>query len=182
MRWLAVVGLLLSLLPTFASAQVGCSFQNGFASVANALLGAVGTCTGPEQAEAQYPGWVVQHTTTGMMIWRAQDGFLGFTNGPWIWRLTADGVQRSAAPQVQKPAQTAQRSLPPCWLVAQTWVPQSQIDSINNLLRQMGGAPIQATAGPMPACDPYAPPPQQQTPSGVVCFTFVPTMTLCEPT
>jgi hypothetical protein len=97
-RSVAVVGLFLALLPAGAWAQVACSFENGFAVVAASLPDTVGTCTDGEHTEVDYPGWVVQPTTTGVMMWREVDGYTGFTNGDRIWRLEADGTIRGNPP------------------------------------------------------------------------------------
>lgn len=169
MRWLAFVGLVLALLPAGVGAQAACRFENGFATLAGLLPYAVGQCTTGEHVEAEYPGWVVQRSTTGMMFWRESDGWTGFTDGNWNWRLEANGtVSRALARPPESPpapVPTPKPALPPCWLVAQTWVPQSQIDQYNALMEQIRTGktgplpPIKAE--PMPPCDPSSPPPQR---------------------
>jgi hypothetical protein len=97
-RCLAFVSLILAMLPVNAGAQAACRFENRFAALAALLPYAAGTCTTGEHTEPEYPGWVVQRSTTGMMFWRESDGYTGFTDGNWIWKLEADGTLTRSLP------------------------------------------------------------------------------------
>ncbi len=88
----AILALLaLSLTITPAQAADPCQFMLGFKALADAIPDAVGQCT--DNAGYAPNGDAVQHTTTGLMVWREADNVTAFTNGYWTWLDGPYGVQ-----------------------------------------------------------------------------------------
>lgn len=132
MRWnyskLAAFGaattlLISGALPQAASAQssASCTFQLGFASLADSLGGLTGKCLENEYFNP-LNGNAEQHTTNGLLYWRKMDGTTAFTDGYQTWlsgpyglqvRLNAErydweAIDPPAAQPLGQPAQPAQ--------------------------------------------------------------------------
>jgi hypothetical protein len=81
------------LLPSVALAQSApvCQFVLGFAAL-QAMLPAVGNCVDNEQHNPDN-GDALQHTTTGLLVWRRADNWTAFTDGYHTWVNGPSGVQ-----------------------------------------------------------------------------------------
>jgi hypothetical protein len=81
-------------LPQVAAAQTmpPCTFQQGFAGLAQSMGGAVGSCLENEYFNP-LNGNAEQHTTTGLLYWRKADGTTAFTNGYETWLNGPYGLQ-----------------------------------------------------------------------------------------
>jgi hypothetical protein len=80
------------LLPSVALAQSApvCQFVLGFAAL-QAMLPAVGNCVDNEQHNPDN-GDALQHTTTGMFVWRKADNWAAFTDGYRTWINGPNGL------------------------------------------------------------------------------------------
>lgn len=96
MLHLAAVGLLLSALviPWGGEADLGappCQFRWGFAALHAALPSIVGNCLDDEVAVSA-AGDAIQHTSHGLLVWRAVEGVAAFTDGRRTWEVTPYGL------------------------------------------------------------------------------------------
>lgn len=98
MRVLTVVLVVIaSLAPSAASAQVGCSFQNGFKAMADQVPELVGSCVTNEYDGGD--GTTRQLAAGGYFVWRASDNVTSFTAGTRTWVLGPAGVQEQGGSQ-----------------------------------------------------------------------------------
>ena len=69
-----------------------CRFVLGFKTLHNLMPTRVGTC---RENERFYPftGEAVQHTSGGLLVWRAADNGTAFTDGAQTWLLGPNGLQ-----------------------------------------------------------------------------------------
>jgi len=85
-RFAAVLGALtlLTAMPP-GSAAGACQFVLGFGAFADHLPLVMGQCLDDEQHDLA-SGDALQHTTTGLLVWRKADNFTAFTavDGTWI--------------------------------------------------------------------------------------------------
>jgi hypothetical protein len=99
MRGSAVLlGLLLLLLPTSASAQQPCGFALGFKAIADQIPGMVGQCLEDEHFNIAN-GNAEQRTTAhhgngGLLVWRKADNWTAYTDGYWSWVNGPYGLQK----------------------------------------------------------------------------------------
>jgi len=129
MRWnsshLAAFGaaatlLITGALPQAAAAQTPppCTFKLGFASLAESMGDAVGSCLENEYFNP-LNGNAEQHTTAGLLYWRKLDGTTAFTDGYETWLNGPYGLQvrlnteRYDWEPINPPALSAPRPVPP---------------------------------------------------------------------
>lgn len=74
-----------------APATTPCRFVLGFRALHDLVPTQVGRCLDNEQHVANGDG--VQHTTTGLLVWRAADNWTAFTDGDHTWVNGPTGVQ-----------------------------------------------------------------------------------------
>jgi hypothetical protein len=74
-----------------APATAPCRFVLGFRALHDLVPTQVGRCLDNEQHAAN--GDAVQHTTTGLLVWRAADNWTAFTDGYHTWVNGPNGVQ-----------------------------------------------------------------------------------------
>jgi hypothetical protein len=70
-----------------------CTFQFGFAALAQQIPGQVGVCLDDERNDPS-GGDDIQHTSKGLLVWRKADNVSAFTNGQWTWLLGPDGLEQ----------------------------------------------------------------------------------------
>lgn len=70
----------------------GCRFVLGFAALHDLIPGIVGSCVDDEQ-HTPSTGDGLQHTSTGLLVWRKADNFTAFTDGYRTWVRGPLGVQ-----------------------------------------------------------------------------------------
>ncbi len=88
---MVVVVLAMVMSTTPARADAACRFQLGFAALHDLLPGIVGTCT---ENEGHNPanGDGIQHTSTGLLVWRKADNWTAFTDGYRTWIAGPTGL------------------------------------------------------------------------------------------
>lgn len=96
MLHLALIGLWLALLvsPLGGVVDAGsppCQFRWGFAALHTALPSVVGACLDDERAVSA-AGDAIQHTSHGLLVWRAAEGVAAFTDGRRTWETTPYGL------------------------------------------------------------------------------------------
>jgi hypothetical protein len=106
-RALTLLALMLAMLPAAAAAQMGCTFENGFKTIADQIPEIVGTCVTSEY-DAQ-DGTTRQLTTGGYLVWRSADNTTSFASAAGTWSLGPDGVQgppgiTASSPLLRTPA------------------------------------------------------------------------------
>ena len=69
-----------------------CRFALGFATVHDAVPAIVGDCLEDEQ-HSPTNGDALQHTTSGLLVWRKSDNFTAFTDGYHTWVNGPPGLQ-----------------------------------------------------------------------------------------
>lgn len=108
------------LLPLPAHAAPACVFQRGFAALAAVLPQAVGRCRDDEHGDPR-SGDVLQHTSTGLLVWDRAEHQAAFTDGAHTWlviggrpweRLNGQRFAWEANPH-RHPLAEAAESLPP---------------------------------------------------------------------
>ncbi len=85
----------LSPLLTPPALAAGCHFALGFQALHDRLPPLVGGCLGDESHNSTN-GDALQHTTTGLLVWRKADNVAAFTNGRATWLEGPDGPQERA--------------------------------------------------------------------------------------
>jgi hypothetical protein len=70
-----------------------CSFRLGFAELHDLIPDVVGDCTDDESHDPQ-TGDALQHTTTGLLVWRKSDNWTAFTDGFRSWVDGPLGLQK----------------------------------------------------------------------------------------
>ncbi len=78
--------------PGYSVAPGGCRFVFGFATMHDLLPSQVGTCLENEHVDP-VSGDTVQSTTGGLLVWRAADSVVAFTNGYETWINGPYGLQ-----------------------------------------------------------------------------------------
>ncbi len=92
-----LVSVLLALISTLAAtdmvgAQAAPQFVLGFQNLASLIPSVVGTPLDNEHFDPT-SGDSIQHTTTGLMVWRKADNVTAFTNGATTWLIGPFGLQ-----------------------------------------------------------------------------------------
>jgi hypothetical protein len=89
---LAFVPLLLAATPVHAQGTGGCQFVLGFKALHDLIPNVVGDCL---DSEGHNPanGDALQHTASGLLVWRKADNWTAFTDGYHTWIDGPDGVQ-----------------------------------------------------------------------------------------
>lgn len=87
----AGVALLFAALAPVGDGGPACRFQFGFAHLAQLIPTQVGTCL-DDESNNPAQGNDLQHTSTGLLVWRKADNVSAFTNGQWTWLLGPDGL------------------------------------------------------------------------------------------
>ncbi len=92
-RFAAVLGALtlLTAMPP-GSAAGACQFVLGFGAFADHLPRVMGQCLDDEQHDLA-SGDALQHTTTGLLVWRKADNFTAFTDGFHTWVAGPNGIE-----------------------------------------------------------------------------------------
>src|SRR6266567_625757 len=89
-----LVALALCLVPATVSAQsAACSFTLGFATLHDLIPDVVGSCVDNEFHDPQ-TGDALQHTTSGLWVWRKSDNWTAFTDGSQSWVNGPLGLQQ----------------------------------------------------------------------------------------
>lgn len=89
----AIMSVLATLIVTgMATAQAAPHFVLGFQYLASQIPSIVGTPLDNEQYDPT-SGDSIQHTTTGLMVWRKADNVTAFTNGAMTWLIGPFGLQ-----------------------------------------------------------------------------------------
>ena len=94
-RLIAVMTLLWSLfsvIPAFAQSASSCQFVLGFAILHDSLPSIVGNCV-DDEGHNPANGDGLQHTATGLLVWRKADNFTAFTDGFHSWVNGPGGVE-----------------------------------------------------------------------------------------
>lgn len=81
------------LYPRTVGAQSPCSFTLGFAALRDTIPDEVGNCLDDELHDA-HTGDALQHTTTGLLVWRKSDNWTAFTDGFQSWVNGPLGLQQ----------------------------------------------------------------------------------------
>lgn len=90
---LALIFSLFSAIPAvFAQSAASCQFVLGFAILHDALPSIVGNCT-DDEGHNPANGDGLQHTVTGLLVWRKADNFTAFTDGYHSWVNGPGGVE-----------------------------------------------------------------------------------------
>lgn len=93
-RVVVLIAVLVNLIPgAVAQAQSppSCRFILGFAALAAAIPQQVGTCLDNQAFAAN--GDALQHTTSGLLVWRKADNWTAFTDGYHSWLNGPNGIQ-----------------------------------------------------------------------------------------
>jgi hypothetical protein len=166
---LALVALLAT--SSFGMAQTTPQFRASFKALADMIPNIVGVPTENEFWDST--GNVVQHTTSGLMVWRASDRWTVFTNGSATWIMGPYGLQSRSnsdlypwevVPPGPTPAQAQQQPAP-------------STDQYNPFapppIPTAPPAPVPAAPTPVPA-PPPPPPAATPTPVPGPAPTYVP--------
>jgi sugar lactone lactonase YvrE len=89
----SVFSLLAAALTGPGGASAGCQFVLGFAAFAAQIPPVVGQCLDAEQHDPG-SGDALQHTTTGLLVWRKADNAIAFTDGAQTWVQGVLGIER----------------------------------------------------------------------------------------
>ena len=118
-----------------------CAFLLGFAQLQAQISDVVGACAGNERPDAQGSS---QRTTNGLLVWRASDGALGFTDGHRTWARGPDGAVYVRTNDERFPWEAA--------------APGAALRLVTP------GPPAGTTSTPVPAASPVPPTANAQTP------------------
>ena len=89
----AGAALLFAALIPIGDGAPSCQFQFGVGQLAALIPGQVGYCLDNETNDPAH-GDDLQHTSTGLLVWRKADNVSAFTNGQWTWLLGPDGLEQ----------------------------------------------------------------------------------------
>jgi hypothetical protein len=146
----AGIALLFAALAPVADGGPSCRFQFGFAHLAQLVPDRVGDCLDDERNDPA-TGNDLQHTTTGLLVWRKADNVSAFTDGRWTWLLGPDGLAQR--PNTQRFGWEANPQKLPIAVPAGPLLPGHRIVAYygNPLVPAMGvlgeGTPEQMLAG-----------------------------------